>query len=183
MLIILSQKHPSPSFTGAGPVCHYSKLNMKYTYLFSFVFLKQQFVPMNWLPVKSKTVVQTNTQSRDKFRTANLASCPNRCCRWIPRVGFCCAHLLTCSLQGRIFWSSLMAVSTRREQGKGGDWTRDKGQTQTIPLRLLSDNDKHNEDPLRLPLSFSHYEHSSFGICHRAHRAWHSRPFTRGNMK
>lgn len=40
MLIILSQKHLSPSFTGAGLVCHYSKLNSKHAYLFSFILFE-----------------------------------------------------------------------------------------------------------------------------------------------
>lgn len=69
-------------------------------------------------------------------------------------------------------------------------WGESRGRTeQEIKARrkqspcLVSDNDKHNEDPLRLSLSFPHYEHSSFEICHHATYPWHSHLFIREKKK
>lgn len=69
------------------------------------------------------------------------------CWHWLPEVCFCCVCLLTCCLGGQIFWSSLMTACMRWEQTE----QEIKARRKQSPC-LLSDNDKHNEDPLRLSL-------------------------------
>ena len=116
---------------------------------------------------------------RNKSCPAYWSSCPNECWRRLPGVRpLSClpAPTSTPASLGLKFIFLIPANESVLEARAGGGTAKHiKARRKQPPF--LSDNDKHNEDPLRFSLSFPHYEDSS------AHHAWHSHPFTRGNWK
>lgn len=122
---------------------------------------------------------------RKRFCPIHLSFCPNECWHWLPGVSLRCVRLLTCT-PASLGLDFLIVNDSVHEAGaaggEGGGEKETKARHTQSPC-LLSDNDKHNEDPLRLSLSFPHYEHSSSGICHHAYYAWHSHLFTQGNRE